>query len=63
MLCTVTRETNFKPNYKEAWEAEFSSLGELRRFGRKQSQKFNGCDIVITDSNGKQYRFNRLVKN
>ena len=63
MLCTVTRETSFKPNHKETWDAEFLSFGELRRFGRKQSQKFNGCDIIITDSNGKQYRFNRLMKN
>ena len=62
MLCTVTRETSFKPNYKETWIAEFSTVGELRRFGRKQSQKFSGCDIIITDENGKQWRFNKLNK-
>ena len=63
MLCTVTRETSFKPNHKEVWEAEFLSFGELRRFGHTQSQKFNGCNIIITDANGKQHRFNQLVKN
>ena len=62
MLCTVTRETSFKPNHKEVWDVEFLSLGELRRFGRRQSQKFNGCDIIITDLSGKQWRFNRLNK-
>ena len=62
MLCTITRETSFKPNHKETWDAEFLSLGELRRFGHMQSKKFNGYNVIITNSDGIQWRFNQLNK-
>jgi hypothetical protein len=62
MICIITRETFFTPNHITKWDAEFSSISELRHFGRKESKKFGGCDITITDPNGKVWRYNRLNK-
>jgi len=61
MLCTVIRKTNFKPCLEE-WQVEFITFSELRRYGLQQSKKYDGCNIIIIDENGKVWQYNQLAK-